>query len=258
METSKSPSYVTNIQKSSLKNQFHEFFVWLKFNDLSLHCTDFFLETKNRSYCLHCLEVVEVQMEVKMMSEVVSLQVNHLWHHRDLHDLHDLQTMETIRSHFCFEKNPYNVSSNLSLSRAHFVLWSSWRLWRSWWLYSWGCGGRTLPINSAAIAAVAAAGSLSKNWVFFFINWGSWRLWRSWRLYSGGCGGHGGRTLPYITYIKSGKSYHFVNGSIAHLQSIGLRSERGGFESRRRRCHFLGSYAQKYKFLFINWGLWWL
>ena len=28
--------------------------------------------------------------------------------------------METIRSHFCFEKNPYNVSSNLSLSRAHF------------------------------------------------------------------------------------------------------------------------------------------
>ena len=89
-------------------------------NDLSLHCTDFFLETKNRSYCLHCLEVVEVQMEVKMMSEVVSLQANHLWHHRDLHDLHDLQTMETIRSHFCFEKNPYNVSSNLSLSRAHF------------------------------------------------------------------------------------------------------------------------------------------
>ena len=88
--------------------------------DLSLHCTDFFLETKNRSYCLHCLEVVEVHMEVKMMSEVVSLQANHLWHHRDLHDLHDLQTMETIRSHFCFEKNPYNVSSNLSLSRAHF------------------------------------------------------------------------------------------------------------------------------------------
>ena len=46
--------------------------------DLSLHCMDFFLETKNRSYCLHCLEVVEVQMEVKMMSEVVSLQANHL------------------------------------------------------------------------------------------------------------------------------------------------------------------------------------
>ena len=37
-------------------------------NDLSLHCTDFFLETKNRSYCLHVLEEVELQMEVKMRS----------------------------------------------------------------------------------------------------------------------------------------------------------------------------------------------
>ena len=37
-------------------------------NDLSLHCTDFFLETKNRSYCLHVLEEVELQMEVKMSS----------------------------------------------------------------------------------------------------------------------------------------------------------------------------------------------
>ena len=36
--------------------------------DLSLHCTDFFLETKNRSYCLHVLEEVELQMEVKMSS----------------------------------------------------------------------------------------------------------------------------------------------------------------------------------------------
>ena len=109
---------------------------------------------------------------------------------------------------------------------------------------------------NSAIAAVAAAGSLSKNWVFFFINWGSWRLWRSWRSYSGGCGGHGGRTLPYITYIKSGKSYHFVNGSIAHLQSIGLRSERGGFESRRRRCLFLGRMHKNANSFFINWGLW--
>ena len=62
----------------------------------------------------------------------------------------------------------------------------------------------------------------------------------------------------YTTYIKSSKSNHFVNGSIAHLQSVDLRSEWGGFESCRRRYHFLGSYAQKYKFLFINWGLWWL
>ena len=59
-------------------------------NDLSLHCTDFFLERRNRSYYLHCLEEV------------------------------DLQTMEIIRSVSSFEKNPYNVSSNLSLSRAHF------------------------------------------------------------------------------------------------------------------------------------------
>ena len=113
---------------------------------------------------------------------------------------HDLQTMEIIRSVSSFEKNPYNVSSNLSLSRAHFMF---------------ICFGR------------------------------SWRSWRSWRSFK--C-----TDYAYITYIKSGKSHHFVNGSIAHLQSIDLQSERGGFESRCRRCHFLGSYAQKYKFLFIN------
>ena len=54
---------------------------------------------------------------------------------------HDLQTMEIIRSVSSFEKNPYNVSSNLSLSRAHFMfMWflgSSWRSWRSFqYLYS--------------------------------------------------------------------------------------------------------------------------
>ena len=43
-------------------------------NDLSLHCTDFFLERRNRSYYLHCLEEVDLQMEVKMRSEVVSLK----------------------------------------------------------------------------------------------------------------------------------------------------------------------------------------
>ena len=37
--------------------------------DLSLHCTDFFLETKIKSYCFHVLEEVELQMEVKMRSE---------------------------------------------------------------------------------------------------------------------------------------------------------------------------------------------
>ena len=41
--------------------------------DLSLHCTDFFLERRNISYYLHCLEDVDLQMEVKMRSEVVSL-----------------------------------------------------------------------------------------------------------------------------------------------------------------------------------------
>ena len=30
--------------------------------DLSLHCTDFFLERRNRSYYLHCLEEVDLQM----------------------------------------------------------------------------------------------------------------------------------------------------------------------------------------------------
>ena len=42
-------------------------------NDLSLHCTDFFVERRNRSYYLHCLEEVDLQKEVKMMSEVVNL-----------------------------------------------------------------------------------------------------------------------------------------------------------------------------------------
>ena len=54
-------------------------------NDLSLHCTDFFLERRNRFDYLHCLEEVDLQMEVKMRLEVVSLQANHLQPHRDLH-----------------------------------------------------------------------------------------------------------------------------------------------------------------------------
>ena len=44
---------------------------------------------------------------------------------------HDLQTMEIIRSVSSFEKNPYNVSSNLSLSRAHFMFMCFGRSWRS-------------------------------------------------------------------------------------------------------------------------------
>ena len=87
-------------------------------------------------------------------------------------------------------------------------------------------------------------------------------------------GGHGGRFSTYIvhfyaytTYIKSGKSHHLVNGSIAHLQSIDLRSERGGFKSHLRRrcefesllrhwCLFLGSMHKNANSFFINWGLW--
>ena len=100
--------------------------------------------------------------------------------------------MEIIRSVSSFEKNPYNVSSNLSLSRAHFMF---------------ICFGR------------------------------SWRSWRSFKC----------TDYAYITYIKSGKSHHFVNGSIAHLQSIDLRSERCGFESGYRR-----NYALKFEKNFCN------
>ena len=53
------------------------------------------------------------------------------------------------------------------------------------------------------------------------------------------------------TYIKSSKSIHFVNGSLAHLQSISLRSERCGFES-RCRCLFLGSMLKIVNSFFIN------
>ena len=42
-------------------------------NDLSLHCTDFFLERRNSFDYLHCLEEVDLQNEVKMRSEVVNL-----------------------------------------------------------------------------------------------------------------------------------------------------------------------------------------
>ena len=66
--------------------------------DLSLHCTDFFIETKNRSYCLHVLEEVELQMEVKMRSgggEPLGEPL--LTSSRPPFGLHDLQNMETIR-----------------------------------------------------------------------------------------------------------------------------------------------------------------
>ena len=56
----------------------------------------------------------------------------------------------------------------------------------------------------------------------------------------------------YNTCIKSSKSLHLVNGSIAHLQSIDLRSKRGGFESQHRRCHFLGSMLRNSNFFFYK------
>ena len=109
---------------------------------------------------------------------------------------HDLQTMEIIRSVSSFEKNPYNVSSNLSLSRAHFMF---------------ICFGR------------------------------SWRSWRSFKC----------TDYAYITYIKSGKSHHLVNGSIAHLQSINLRSERDGFESREEQIRISPPVCTKLLILFL-------
>ena len=46
----------------------------------------------------------------------------------------------------------------------------------------------------------------------------------------------------YLLHILiSMKAYIPSIGSVAHLQSIDLRSERGGFESRHCRCLFLGS-----------------
>ena len=101
----------------------HSFWNICDGNDLSLHCTDFFLERRNRSYYLHCLEEVDLQMRSRWgRGGGGEPLANH--HHHDLIETsfggHDLQTMEIIRSVSSFEKNPYNVSSNLSLLRAHF------------------------------------------------------------------------------------------------------------------------------------------
>ena len=61
----------------------------------------------------------------------------------------------------------------------------------------------------------------------------------------------------YLLHILiSMKAYIPSIGLVAHLQSIDLWSERGGFESRHCRCLFLGSMHRNANSFFINWGLW--
>ena len=55
-----------------------------------------------------------------MKLEVVSLQANHLQLHRDLNLEATTSRHGDNKICFFFRENPYNVSSNLSLSRAHF------------------------------------------------------------------------------------------------------------------------------------------
>ena len=62
----------------------------------------------------------------------------------------------------------------------------------------------------------------------------------------------------YLLHIWiSMKAYIPSIGSVAHLQSIDLRSERGEFESRHcRLCLILRSMHKNADSFFINWGLW--
>ena len=78
----------------------------------------------------------------------------------------------------------------------------------------------------------------------------SWRSWRSWRSFQS-------YYILYNTYLLhiliSMKAYIPSIGLVAHLQSIDLRSERGGFESRHRHwCLFLGSMHKNAHSFFIN------
>ena len=118
--------------------------------------------------------------------------------------------MEIIRSVSSFEKNPYNVSSNLSLSRAHFSKVhvfcevhggrTGGRL---------GHGGCTLPIYSGSKLQLPSSGLIAHSVALSPLNWVVREVH----------GGHGGRFSTYIvhfyaytTYIKPSKSTHFVNG----------------------------------------------
>ena len=102
---------------------------------------------------------------------------------------HDLQTMEIIRSVSSFEKNPYNVSSNLSLSRAHFSKVhvfcevhggrTGGRL---------GHGGCTLPIYSSSKLQLPSSGLIAHSVALSPLNW----VVREVR------GGHGGRFSTYM------------------------------------------------------------
>ena len=82
-----------------------------------------------------------------------------------------------------------------------------------------GHGGRTLPIYSGSKLQIPSSGLIAHSVAHSPLNWVVREVH----------GGHGGRFSTYIvhfyaytTYIKSGKSHHLVNGSIAHLQSIDL------------------------------------
>ena len=187
-------------------------------NDLSLHCTDFFLERRNRSYYLHCLEEVDLQMRSRWgRGGGGEPLANH--HHHDLIETsfggHDLQTMEIIRSVSSFEKNPYNVSSNLSLSRAHFSKVHVFCEVHGG--HTGGCGGhggRTLPIYSSSKLQLPSSGLIAHSVALSPLNW----VVREVR------GGHGGRfstymrLRTYILHILWCMKYHILStAQIAHL-----------------------------------------
>ena len=145
-----------------------------------------------------------------MRLEVVSLQANHLQPHRDLHLEATTSRHGDNKICFFFRENPYNVSSNLSLSRAHFSKVhvfcevhggrTGGRL---------GHGGCTLPIYSGSKLQLPSSGLIAHSVALSPLNWVVREVH----------GGHGGRFSTYIvhfyaytTYIKPSKSTHFVNG----------------------------------------------
>ena len=138
--------------------------------------------------------------------------------HRDLHLEATTSRHGDNKICFFFRENPYNVSSNLSLSRAHFGkvhVFCEVHGGRTGG--RGGHGGRTLPIYSGSKLQLPSSGLIAHSVALSPLNWVV-------REVHGGCGGHGGRFSTYMrlrTYMLHilwwMKYYILSTAQIAHL-----------------------------------------